>query len=121
METFVINDQEHELKLTLKSVKYLNGLHDGGAFILLQRVITGDIDTYVDVVFAGLMHTGKGFSRKTIEKAIDKAIENEELDLDGINKTMYHVVADSFFYRGTIEKMFEGDEQAREDLKTLMA
>lgn len=120
METFVVNDKEHELKLTLKGVKYLNGLYDGGGFMLIQKAISGDIDTYVDVIFAGLMHTEEGYKRKTVEEAIDKAIEEERLDLDSINRTMYSIVVDSFFYKKTMEKLFQNDKDAKKQIEKLM-
>lgn len=120
MELFEIKGEEHEIKLTLKSVKYLNGLFDGGAFILIQKAISGDIDTFIDIVHAGLFHTDKGFKRKDIEKAVDEGIAEEKLDLDYVNRVSYGVVADSFFYRKTVEKIFEGDKAAKKQIEKLM-
>lgn len=120
MQTFEINGNEHELKLTLNSVKYLNGLEDGGAFSLIQKVMTGDIDVYIDVVFAGLFHTEKGYKKKDIEAAVEEAIAEEKLDLDEINRTSYGVVADSFFYKKTMEKMFKNDPEAKKQIEQLM-
>lgn len=120
MHTFEINGKEHELKLTLNSVKYLNGLNQGGAFSLIQKVMTGDIDTFVDVVFAGLFHTEKGYKKKDVEKAVEEAIVDEKLDLDTINRTSYGVVADSFFYKATVDKMFKEDPDAKKQVEALM-
>lgn len=118
--TFKINGKEHELKLTLKSVKYLNTLHEGGAFILIQKALSGDIDTYIDIVFASLFHTDKGYSRDDVEGAVDEAISNEELDMDTINKTSYSVMAESFFYKNTLQKVFKTDPEAQKQLEELM-
>lgn len=117
---FEINGEEHELKITFDSVKHLNNLHEGGAFSLIQKAIQGDIDTFVDVVYAGLFHTGKGFKRKDVKKTIEDGIMNEDIDLDFINTTSYGVVADSFFYKKTVDKMFEGDPEAKKQIEQLM-
>lgn len=118
--TFVIGDKEHELLLTLDSVKHLNKLHDGGAFILIQKAISGDIDTYIDIVFAGLFHTKKAYTRKKVEEAVNQAIMDEKLDLDTINRTSYTMMADSFFYKATLNKMFQQDPGAKQQLEELM-
>lgn len=119
-ERFEINGEEHELKITLESVKYLNNLHEGGSFVLVQKAITGDIDTFISIVYAGLFHTGKGFTKKDVEKAVEDGIANEEIDLDYINRTSYGVVADSFFYKKTVSKMFASDPEAAAQLEALM-
>lgn len=120
MIMFEMKDAEYELKVTLNSVKYLNGLYDGGAFAMIQKAITGDIDTFVSIVHAGLFHTEKGFKLKDVEKEIDKAIEEERLDMDSINKISYGVVADSFFYKKTIDKMFQDDKAAKKEIDKMM-
>lgn len=120
MELFEIKGEEHELKLDLRSVKYLNGLYDGGAFMLIQKAISGDIDTFIDIVHAGLFHTKKGFKRKDIEEAIDKGIEEERIDLSYVNKVSYGVVAESFFYESTVNKIFQNDKKAKEQIEQLM-
>lgn len=120
MERFEINGEEHEIKLNLKSVKYLNGLYQGGAFMLIQKAISGDIDTFVEIVYAGLFHTEKGFKKKDVEKAVEDGIENEVIDLDFINRTSYGVVAESFFYKKTVDKMFASDPEAKKQIEALM-
>lgn len=120
MERFEIKDEEHELKITLESVKYLNSLYDGGAFMLIQKAISGDIDTFMAIVYAGLFHTGKGFKKKDVEKAIEDGIANEKIDLDFINRTSYGVVAESFFYKKTVEKIFKNDPDAKKQIEELM-
>lgn len=120
MKTFEINDKEYELKLNLKSVQYLNGLYEGGAFALIQKAIQGDIETFIDIAYAGLMHVEKGIKRKDVVKAVENGISNEEIDLDYINSTSYSVVADSFFYKKTVEKMFKNDPDAKKQIEEMM-
>lgn len=121
MIMFEINNEEHEIKLTLDSIKYLNSRdEEGGAFAFIQRAISGDLDTYVDIIFAGLFHTEKGYTRKDIEKAIDEGIMNEKIDLSEINATCYGVVSESFFYKKTLNKMFKNDPEAKAQLEDLM-
>lgn len=118
--TFEVNGKEHELKLNLESVKYLNRIHEGGAFVLIQKALSGDIDTYIDIVFASLFHTDKGYSRKDIEATIDEMVMEEKLDLDEINRTTYSVMAESFFYKATLNKVFKHDPEAKKQLEDLM-
>lgn len=120
MERFEIKGEEHELKLTLNSVKYLNGLYEGGAFMLIQKAVSGDIETFIDIVHAGLFHTEKGFRRKDVEKAIEEGIAEERIDLDYVNRVSYGVVAESFFFKKTMEKLFGSDPEAKKQLEFLM-
>lgn|SRR5699024_678253 len=120
MKFFEIKDEEHELKIDLESVKYLNGLYEGGAFTLIQKAIQGDIDTFIEIVYAGLFHTKKGFKKKDIVKAVEDGIANEQIDLDFINSTSYGVVADSFFYKKTVDKMFKNEPEAKKQIEEMM-
>lgn len=120
MERFEIKGEEHELKLTLNSVKYLNGLYDGGGFMLVQKAITGNIDTFIAIVHAGLFHTDKGFTVKDVEEAVELGIAEEKIDLDQINRTCYGVVAESFFYKKAVDKMFANDPEAKKQIEALM-
>ncbi|GIO27735.1 tail assembly chaperone [Ornithinibacillus bavariensis] len=120
MKLFEINGEEHELKITLESVKYLNGLYEGGAFMLIQKALSGDIDTFVSIVHAGLFHTKKGFKKSDVEKAIEQGISQEKIDLDFINQVSYGVVAESFFYKKTVDKMFQKDPKAKKQIEALM-
>lgn len=119
-ERFEINGEEYELKITLDGVKYLNKLFDGGAFVLIQNAISGDIDTFINIVHAGLFHTKKNFKKADIETAVEKGIEDETIDLDYINRTSYGVVAESFFYKKTIDKIFADDPSAKTQIEKLM-
>ena len=120
MYLFEIKGKEHELKITLASVKYLNGVKEGGAFSLIHSAITGDIETFIDIVFAGLFHTNEGYRKADVEEAIEQLIVEEKLDLDTINKTSYGVMAESFFYKATFNKMFATDPEAKKQIEEMM-
>lgn len=120
MQRFEIKGEEHELKLDLKAIQHLNGLYQGNGYGLIQRALVGDIDTYIEVVYAGLFHTGKGFKKSDVTKEIEKAIAEEKLDLYEINKTCYAVVADNFFYKKIVDKMLSKDPNARKQIEELM-
>lgn len=119
MIMFEVNDEVYEVKLTFESIKYLNGKDEGGAFAFIQKALSGDLDTYVDIIFAGLFHTEKGFTRKDIEKAVEEGIINEQIDLAEVNSTCYGIVSESFFYKQTFRKMFP-DEESRQEMDELM-
>lgn len=117
--TFKIGDKEYELKLTFDSINYLNSVAEGGALSLVGKVFTGDLDTYVDIVCAGLMHTGENFSRSKLKEQIESQIENEELDLDKIMRDGNVVVSNSFFYKKTVNKLLK-DETAKQAMEQLL-
>lgn len=120
MFMFEIKGKEEEIKITLNSIKYLNGLNENGAFEFIQKALSGDLETYVDVIFAGLFHTKKGYKKEDVEEAIDEKIANEELDLATINATLYGLVSEHFFYKATLDKMFKENPEAKEELEKLM-
>lgn len=120
MHFFEINGKEHEVKLGFKAIKYLNSLHEGGAFEFIHKALSGDIETYIEVVFAGLFHTEEGYRKADVEEAVDKLIMDEKLDLDTINSTLYGVVSDHFFYQKTLNKMFKDNPEAKKELDNLM-
>lgn len=119
-QRFEIKGEEYELKITLDSVKYLNNLHEGGAFTLIQKAMSGDIETFMAIVYAGLFHVGKGFTKKDVEDTVEEGIASEEIDLDFINRTAYSVVAESFFYKKTVEKLFKDEPEAMAQIQALM-
>lgn len=120
MYLFEIKGKEEEIKITLKSIKYLNGLNENGAFEFIQKSLSGDLETYIDVIFAGLFHTKKGYKKADVEKAIDEQIEAEKLDLNTINATLYGLVSDHFFYKATLDKMFAENPEAKKELEKLL-
>ena len=119
MATFEINEKEYELKLTLKSVKYLNGLYQGGAFEMISHAMQGDIETFIHIIHACLFHTKENFPLKKIEAEVEKLIEKEEIDLDYIIKACNEVVVDSFFYKKTVNKLFAENKEAKKLLDML--
>ncbi|MBU5266300.1 tail assembly chaperone [Virgibacillus proomii] len=117
---FEVNGKDYEVKLNLKSIKYLNGLTKEGAYGLLGRVLMGDVGTFEDIIYAGLFHTGENFKKTDIQKAIDKKIELEEIDLNYIHKTGYELVANHFFYKTTLDKMLAKEPEAKKQIEELM-
>lgn len=121
MATFEINGKEYELKLTFKAVRHLNGLYEGGAYALIGKALMGDLDTFINIVHAGLLHTGENFKLKDVEGAIQQLFDEEKLDQDTITKISNEVVTESFFYKKTVDKLLRDNPQAKKALETLMA
>lgn len=121
MATFEINGKEYELKLTFKAVRHLNGLYEGGAYALIGKALMGDLDTFINIVHAGLLHTGENFKLKDIEETIEQLFDAEKLDQDAITKISNEVVVNSFFYAKTVDKLLKDNPQAKKALETLMA
>lgn len=121
MATFEINGKEYELKLTFKAVRHLNGLYEGGAYALIGKAIMGDLDAFVNIVHAALLHTGENFKLKDVEAAIEQLFEEEKLDQDSVTKICNDVVTNSFFYKKTVDKLLKDNPQAKKALETLTA
>ncbi len=120
MARFEIEGKEYELKLNFASVKYLDSLYEGGSLGLIGRALSGDLDTFTHVVHAGLFHTDKNFSLKSVEQAIEDAFENEKLDLDYALKIVNEVVTDSFFYKKVVAKLLAKSPEAKAELDELL-
>ncbi len=116
--TFVIDDKEYELKLTFEGIDYLNSVYDGGALALVGKAMTGDLATYLHMVYAGLLHTGESFTFKKVKSTIESQLEAEELDLDKVLRDGNALVANSFFYKKTVNKLLKNEDakQAMEQL-----
>ena len=121
MATFEVNGKEYELKLTFKAVRHLNGLYEGGAYALIGKAIMGDLDAFVNIVHAALLHTGENFALKDVETAIEQLYEAEKLDQDSVTKICNEVVVNSFFYKKTVDKLLRDNPQAKKALETLTA
>lgn len=117
---FEIDGKEYEVKITGESIRHLNKVEKGGAYGLLGRILQAEFDTYINVLYAGLLHTGEGFSKEKIENAVYEKIENRKLDFDTIHRTMYDVVAEDFFYKPTMNKMLSMEPGAKEKVEQLM-
>ncbi|EUJ44410.1 tail assembly chaperone [Paenilisteria rocourtiae] len=118
MTSFEINGKEYELKLTFDSINYLNS-GEGGALALVGSVFTGDLETYVKIVYAGLKHTGENFTYEAVQNAVEAQIEAEKLDLDKIIKDGNEIVSGSFFYKKTVSKLLK-NEAAKEAMEQLL-
>lgn len=119
MATFEIDGKEHELKLTYKAIKYLNGKFEGGSYELIGNAIQGDIVSFPLIVHAGLFHTGKDYTLKAVEERIEELIDNGELSLDGISKITDEVVTQSFFYKATVDKLIKNNPEMKKALDQL--
>ncbi|EAC4840366.1 hypothetical protein ABS754_001935 [Listeria monocytogenes] len=118
--TFKINNKEYDLKLTFESIDYLNNAEEGGALALVGKIFTGDLNTYVHIVFAGLKHTGENFTYESVEEAVKTSIENEDLDLDRVMKDGNALVSNNFFYKKTVDKLLK-DNEARKAMEDLLS
>jgi len=119
MTLFEIDGKEYELKLTYKSIKYLNGLFEGGSYELIGRAIQGDFDAFPKIVHAALFHTDENFSLATVESEIEKLIDEEKITLEDVTAICDEVVTQSFFYRKTVDKLMENNPEMKKALKQL--
>lgn len=123
MNTFEIDGTEYEVKITYKSQTKLNNLYEGGTMGLVANVIQGalssDLDLFLKVVHAGLIHTGKGFTMKKVEDSLEEKIDNNELSSENIAEILDTVVLQSFFYRPVVKNMVEMEPQVAEGLKMI--
>ena len=119
MVTFEIDGKEYELKLTYKSIKYLNSKFEGGSYELIGLAIQGDIEAFPLIVHASLFHTDENFSLKKIEETIENLIDNEKLSLEDITQICDKVVVQSFFYKKTVDKLMKNSPEMKEALEQL--
>src|SRR5690625_1242163 len=119
MTIFEINGKEYELKLTYKSIKYLNGLFEGGSYELIGRAIQGDLEAFPKIVHAALFHTEENFSLASIEDEIEKLINNEKLSLEDVTRICDEVVTQSFFYKKTVDKLMKSNPEMKKALEQL--
>lgn len=124
MATFEIDGKEYELKITFEAVKRLNNEFEGGSYELIGRALAMDVSIFPKVVYAALIHTGEKFTLKKIEKAIDELFEKEVMTFETVQRILVEVVAESFFYKPTVQKLLNQDpgmKQAYEQvIKSLM-
>ena len=118
MAKFEIDGKEYDLKLNFKAISDINKKYDS-ALDFVGQVMQGDFDTFIDVIYYGLYHTGEGFKRKDIAKEIEQKFENEELDLDYILVTGNEVVTDNFFFRKTVNKMMDSDPEMKKQAEQI--
>lgn len=114
MSTLKIDGNEYELKLNYGAVKLLSNSFEGGAYEVIGKALSSDLDAFPKVLHAALFHTGKNFSLKKVEQAIEQAIDNEELSFESIGKILDEVVSQSFFFKATVDKMLEKNPEMAE-------
>lgn len=119
MNNFTIKNKEYELKLTYKALDILDGLYEGGSYELIGRAMQGDFGLFPRLIHAGLIHTGKGFTIKDVEKEIESLVDNQELTLDNIAKISDAVVVQSFFYKDTVERIMKDNPEMRKSLEKI--
>jgi len=120
MNTFEINGKEYELKLTFESVNRLNNNFKGGTYELVGKALAGDIEAFPTVVHAALIHTGEGFTKKDVNKEIERMFENQEITFDDIQRIMNKVVTESFFYKPTVQKLMNQNPEMKKAYEELM-
>jgi len=119
MAMFEINDKEYELKLTYKAIKHLNGLFDGGSYELIGKAMQGDIESFPQIVHAGLFHTKENITLKAVDTRIEELIDNGELSQEGIAKISDEVVTQSFFFKATVDKLMKNNPEMKTALEQL--
>lgn len=112
MAVFEIDGQEYDVKLNIEAINKINKKHDS-ALSFVGEVMQGNLDVFIDVIHFGLLHTGKGFTRKQVQEEFEKKFANEEIDLDYILVTGNEVVTDNFFFRKTVNKMMASDPEMK--------
>jgi len=120
MTNFEINGKEYELKLTFPSIKYLNGLYNGGSYELLGKVMMGDLETFIKIVYAGLLHTCENFKLKDVENVVSELIEQGKLSQNTITKILNEVVVNHPFYKDTVDKLLQDNKQAKEAMEQIL-
>lgn len=119
MTVFEIEGKEYELKLTYKSIDYLNKIFEGGSYELIGLAIQGDFGAFPKIVHAALFHTGENFSLNQVENEIEKLIDSEKLTLEDVTKICDAVVTQSFFYKATVDKLTKNNPEMKKALELL--
>lgn len=121
MINFEINGKEYtDFKLTYKGIKYLNKI-TGGAFETVAKAMQGDLDLFPHIIYACVISEDKKITLRQVEEAIEKALEDEKLDLLGILRISNEIVTDSFFYKATVTKMLSNQTEATKALRDLLS
>ena len=116
---FKIKGKEQELKLNWEAVKTLHSMIDGGAFNLVGKAVVGDNETYTQVIFAGLLHTGEDYSLMDIDEALEEAFQKGKLTMSDIIKTLHTLILDNPYYKRTVDKMLDIDPDAKDALEKI--
>lgn len=121
MARFEIEGNEYEVKLSFAGVKYLGSLYEGGALSLIGKAMSGDLDTFLHIIHAGLFHTEKNFALKTVEQAIEQAFEAEKLDMEAVLKMSNEVVTESFFFKKIVAKLVAKNPEAFKQMQEILS
>ncbi len=114
---FTIEGEAHELKLNWESMKQLNKMYGDGQFQLIGSALTGDLETYSRIIYAGLIHTNKDYTVYQVEDAINEAFESGKITLSELYDTIYTVLLDNPFYKATVDKMIGKSSEVKEALE----
>lgn len=116
---FEIKGKEHELKLTWDSVKRLHAMQEGGALGLVGKALMGDDDTYSNVIYTGLLHTGEGYTLEEVNAAIEESFQNGKLGMSSVIDTLHTVVLENPYYKSTVDKMLDQQPGTKQALATM--
>lgn len=119
MAVFEIDGKEYELKLTYAGVKRLNGAFDGGAYEIIGKSLSGDLEAFPIIVHAALIHTGENFTQKTIDEQIEKLFDEGALSFEDVFKLCDEVVTQSGFFAPTVAKMAKKNPEMKAALEQL--
>src|SRR5690606_11476562 len=119
MAVFEIDGKEYELKLTYAGVRRLNNAFEGGAYEVIGKALSGDLDAFPVIVHAALIHTGENFTQKTVDAQIEKMFEEGTLTFEDITKLSDKVVTQSGFFAPTVKKMMDKNPEMKKALEQL--
>lgn len=119
--TFKIKGEEHPLLLNFTAVKYLNDIYEGGTFELIGKALMGDLDTFPELVYAGLRYTPEAYEIYDIEEALDEAVLSGELSFKDILRMSNQLVAENSFYKSTVDNLLKQDKGAKKAIADLIA
>lgn len=119
VNTFEINGETHELRLTWSAVSQLNDMYSGGSFELIGLALQGDMTAYTRVIYAALKHTDKGYSLEQVEEAIGVLFDKGKVSITDVLNTLNDVFLENNFYKGLVDKMFAESPETKEMLDKL--
>lgn len=120
MTLFTIGEKEHELKITYKSVKHLEGLFEGGSLGFIEAAMSGSLTTFSHVIHAALFHTGENYSLAQVDAAIETAFDSGLVDLTYIYNTINEVVLDSFFFAKVVRNLKAKNPEAFKQMNEIL-
>lgn len=117
--TLEVNGVKEEIKLTWASITLLNNLHPEGNLDLIAQALQGNMETFRNVINAGLLHTKKDYSFDQVEEAIDKAFSEGKITMTSILDILNEVVLEHPFYKGMVERMLNASPESKDSLAIL--